>query len=183
MAQPASQRATRETARTAAAAAGLVIAVLIVQAFVRTIISVFGNAVYSGFASGSDVFSPLSSFFITFGTTVLPAAIGVFLAFWFIVPLTAELRVVAVVLRSLTASAVAAVVTLVFTSVFAAGGALTSTGAPFGSDFPSGMDVAYAAFGTVQTVLYTFLSVTPLVMLVGVLVWLRVSKPRPDTAA
>jgi hypothetical protein len=183
MAQPEKQRASKATARTAAAAAGLVIAVLLVQAFVRTIISVFGNAVYSGFASGSDIFSPLSSFFITFGTTVLPTAIGVFLAFWFIVPLTADLRVVSVVLRSLIAAVVAAVVTLVFTSVFAAGGAFTSTGAPFGTSFPSGMDVAYAAFGTVQTVLYTFLSVTPLVMLVGLLAWLWVSNPRPSASA
>jgi hypothetical protein len=183
MAQSVNEKATASNARTAGIAAGLVVAVLVVQVFVRTIISMFGNAVYSGFAPGGDPFAPLGSLVVTFGTSVLPVAIGVFLAFWFIVPLTADLRIAPVLLRSLIAAAVAAVATLVFTSVFAAGGAFTSAGAPFAGSFPSGMDVAYAVFGTVQTVLDTLLSVIPIVMLAGVLVWLWVAKPRTGAPA
>jgi hypothetical protein len=183
MAQSVNEKATASNARTAAAAAGLVVAVLIAQVFVRSIISMFGNAVYSGFALGGDPFAPLGSLVVTIGTSVLPVAIGVFLAFWFIVPLTADLRIAPVLLRSLIAAGVAAVVTLVFTSVFAAGGAFTSAGAPFGESFPRGMDVAYAVFGTVQTVLDTLIGIIPLVLLVGVLVWLWFSKPRAGASA
>jgi hypothetical protein len=180
MEQTIRDRATRSNARTAGAAAALVAVVLVVQAVLGSILSTIGNVVYSGFEPGTGVFGPLGSLVITFATSVLPAAIGVFIAFWFIVPLTPELRVLQVVVRSLVAAAAAAVVSLLFTSIFAAGGGFTAPSGVFGQafPFPSGLDVAYAVYGTVQTVLYSFISQTPLVVLAGVLVWLWVARTR-----
>jgi hypothetical protein len=187
VAQTIRDRATRANARTAGIAAALVAAVLVVQTVVGTVVYAFGDLVYSGLGQASDVAGPLGGMVTSFGTTVLPVTLGVFLAFWCIVPLTAELRLMQVVLRSLIASAVVALVSLVFSSVFAAGGGYgfrSSTGLFGGSfPFPSAMDVAYAVFGTVQSVVSGFLYQTPLVMLVGVLVWLWGARPRQDASA
>jgi hypothetical protein len=127
----------------------------------------------------------LGSLVLGFGTSVLPVALGVFLAFWLLVPLSAELRVLQVVVRSLIASAVAAALSLVFASIFAAGGGYGSSRGLFAGSFPfpNAVDLAYAVFGTVQTVFSSFLYQTPLILLVGVLVWLWAAKPRPDASA
>jgi hypothetical protein len=166
---------TRANARTAGAAAAIVAAVLVAQSILRAIVGVISNVAYSaGSINGYDLqysLNPLGEGFITFATSVVPSALGVFLAFWVLVPLTADLRIGRVVLRSLVAAAVAAVLTCLFTGVYA-----------FGDAIVRGGDFFYAVFGTVQTTFYAFISVTPLVLLVGVLVWLWLAKPAPTAA-
>jgi hypothetical protein len=165
---------TRANARTAGAAAAIVAAVLIAQSILRAIVGVISNLA-NGSITGYNLqysLNPLGEGVITFATSVVPSALGVFLAFWVLVPLTADLRIGRVVLRSLVAAAVAAVLTCLFTGVYA-----------FGDAVLRGGDFFYAVFGTVQTTFYAFISVTPLVLLVGVLVWLWLSKPAPSASA
>jgi hypothetical protein len=174
MAQSLQERATRANARTAGAAAGIVIAVVAVQAILRAIIAVFGAIAYSTTGEGylQNVFTPVGGLGIEFGTTVLPVAIGVFLAFWLLVPLTADLRVSGVALRSLAAAGIGAALSLVFTAVYSGSSLL------FGAQ-----SLVSALFGTVQSALYTFVGVTPVVLLAGFLAWLWVSKARPTASA
>lgn len=185
MAQSMRENVSRAHARTAGIAAGVVAAGMIVQSVLQAVISVFGNLTYS-VANGEGIFrsqfpfEPIAALFVSFGTSVLPIAAGVFLAFWAVVPLTAQLRIGRVVLRSLVASAIASVVSLVISAVYSVGSSV-ATGPFFANSFPrpDGVSLFYSLFGAVQSVLYTFVSVTPLVMLAGVLVWLWAAKSRP----
>ena len=174
MAQPIKENATRANAVPAGVAAGIVFAVMVVQAILRSIVGVFSTLTLSG-GRGSfypgDVFAPVGGFFTEFATNILPVTIGVFAAFWLLVPLTSDLRVARVALRSLVAAGVAALLVLVFTSVYSGWGVI------FG-----GGDFFYGVFGTVQSVLYTFIGVTPLVMLAGFLAWFWVSKGGPKAS-
>ncbi|GAB2448680.1 hypothetical protein HD599_001845 [Conyzicola lurida] len=163
---------TRANARTAGAAAAIVAAVLVAQSVLRAIVGAISNLAAGGIAGNVQYsLNPLGEGVISFATSVVPSALGVFLAFWVLVPLTADLRIGRVVLRSLVAAAAAAVLTCLFTGVYA-----------FGDAILRGGDFFYAVFGTVQTTFYAFISVTPLVLLVGVLVWLWLSKPAPAAA-
>jgi hypothetical protein len=71
--------------------------------------------------------------------------------------------------------------TLVVSAIPAIGGAFTSAGPLFGGSFPIGSPsvVGYAVFGALQAALYAFITLTPLVLLVGVLSWLRMSRRAP----
>jgi hypothetical protein len=182
MSLPLRENATSSTARTAGIAAALVFAVQFVQSILGAVIGVSGNIVYEGFGQ-SSLFTPLRYLLTDLGRTGVPFALGVFLALWCVVPLGAKLTVPQVLLRSLVASAVAALVTLVVTTVLALGGLFTSAGPLFGSAFPFGRvsDIGYAVFGTLQSVVYSFISLTPLVILAGLLTWLWMS--RQATAA
>jgi hypothetical protein len=175
MAQSIKENATRANAVPAGVAAGIVFAVMVVQAILRTVVGVFSAITLSG-GRGSfypgDVFAPVGQLVTEFGTNILPVTIGVFAAFWLIAPLTADLRVARVALRSLVAAGVASLLVLVFTSVYSGWGVI------FG-----GGDFFYGLFGMVQSVLYTFIGVTPLVMLAGFLAWFWVSKGRPRASA
>ena len=187
MAQSIKENATRANARTAGAAAIVVATVMIVQSILQAIIGVFGNLSYgavdgnSGYFQLQNVFAPVAGIAQSLGTSILPIAIGVFLAFWLVVPLTADLRVIQVVLRSLIASAIASAISLVITIVFSIGGALASSGPFFGNRFPStdGSYVLNSFLGGVQSVFSTFVGVTPLIVLAGFLAWLWISKGRP----
>ena len=187
MPQSIKENATRANARTAGAAAIIVAAVMIVQAILQAIISVFSNLGYGaanpdgGYFQLQNTFAPVAGIAQSLGTSILPIAIGVFLAFWLVVPLTADMRVTQVVLRSLLASAIASAVSLVITILFSLGGAFASAGPFFGNRFPSadGSFVLYSFLGGVQSVFSTFVGVTPLVVLAGFLAWLWISKGRP----
>lgn len=187
MAQSFKENATRANARTAGAAALVVAVVMIVQAVLQAIISAFSNLAYSSadgyYASQLGVLPFLGSF-TALGTSVLPIAIGVFLAFWLVVPLTADLRVTRVVLRSLLASVIASAVSLVITVLFSVFGAVLSSGPLFGNSFPSTgvSSVFYSFVGGVQSVFSTFVGVTPLVVLAGFLAWLWISQGRPKAS-
>ena len=168
------ERATRANARTAGAAAAIVVAVIVVQAILRAVIAVFSTIAYSTTEQSylQNVFAPVGNLGFEFGTTVLPGAIGVFLAFWLLVPLTADLRVAGVALRSLAAAGVGSGLSLVFTALY------SGTSLLFG-----GQSLANAVFGTVQSALYTFVGVTPVVLLAGFLAWLWISKAQPAASA
>ena len=186
MAQSFSTNATRSNARTAGVAAALVAVVMIAQALLKSILGVLGNLAYSsgyeGFPLG-NLFSPFYGGLMSFGTSVLPIVVGVFLAFWLLVPLTADLRVPRVALRALIASAIASAVSLVISVFFSLLGAVANDGPMFGNSFPNvegfGYSIGQSIFGAVQSVLYTFVNVTPLVILAGFLAWFWVSKGRP----
>jgi hypothetical protein len=191
MAQSLKENATKANARSAGAAAVIVAGVMILQAILQAIIGIF-SALAFGAADGGDgyfqvqnVFAPVAQAFQSLGTSVLPIAIGVFLAFWLVVPLSSELRVVQVVLRSLLASVIASAVSLVITIVLSFGGAFASSGPFFGNAFPNpdGSFLLYSVLGGIQSVFYTFVSVTPLVILAGFLAWLWISKGRPAASA
>jgi hypothetical protein len=187
MAQSIKENATRAHARTAGAAAVVVAAVMIIQAVLQAVLGLFGSLAYAaaegndGYFRVQDAFAPISNAFVSLGTSVLPITIGVFLAFWLVVPLTADLRVPRVVVRSLVASAIASAVSLVITLVFSVANALMSAGPLFSNSFPraDGSSLFYSVFGGLQSVLYTFVAVTPLVVLAGFLAWLWVSRGRP----
>jgi len=179
------ENATRANARTAGAAAVVVAGVMIVQSILQAIIAVFGNLAYSA-ADGNvnglqNMFFPFGGSVFSFGTSVLPIAIGVFLAFWAVVPLTADLRVLQVVVRSLIASLIASAISLVITVIVSLFSAVASAGPVFGNSFPGadGSSVFYSFVGGLQSVFSTFVGVTPLVVLAGFLAWLWVSKGRP----
>ena len=185
MAQSLKENATRANARTAGAATVVVAAVMIVQAILQAIIGVFSNLGY-GAAGGNvdylqNTLAPVVGAAQSFGTSILPIAIGVFLAFWLVVPLTADMRVTRVAVRSLIASAIASAVSLVITVISSIGGAYATSGPFFGNSFPGtdGTYFVYSFVGGLQSVFSTFIGVTPLIVLAGFLAWLWVSRGRP----
>ena len=188
MAQSIKENATRANARTAGAAALVVAVVMIAQAILQAIIGVFSSLGYGAGGNGAaylqTAFSPVVGAVQSLGTSILPIAIGVFLAFWLVVPLTADMRVTRVVLRSLIASGIASAVSLVITVIASLGGAFASAGPFFGNAFPGadGSYLYYSFIGGVQSVFSTFVGVTPLVILAGFLAWFWVSKGRPKAS-
>jgi hypothetical protein len=182
MQQSIQQNATRANARTAGVAAAIVAGVMVVQAVVGSIISFFGNLGYGAgngdMFGGLDAYNPLVGMFQQLTTSVLPIAAGVFLAFWLVVPITADLPLARVIVRSLVAAAIASAVSLVISVVFALATAVSTAGPLFGNSFPvpDGGSLFFSLVGSIQSVAYTFLSTTPLIVLAGVLVWLWLSK-------
>lgn len=174
MAQSLQERATRANARTAGAAAVIVVAVVTVQAILRAVIAVFSTLAYATTEQSylQNVFAPVAGLGVEFGTTVLPVAIGVFLTFWLLLPITADLRIAGVAVRSLAAAGIGAALSLVFTAVYSGSSLLFGAGS-----------FSNAVFGTVQSALYTFVGVTPVVLLAGFLAWLWISKPAPTESA
>jgi len=179
--------ATRANARTAAVAALLVAGVTIVQAILQSVADALSILVYVaspvalGYPPGSDAVGSFAATTASLGLAVAPVALGVFLAFWLLVPLTAELHVGRVALRSLVASAVAAAVALAIGAVVAAVDAAATSGPLFGNAFPrpDSSTLFQSLSMTVQSALYTFVAVTPVVILVGVVVWLWVARVSP----
>jgi len=190
MAQSMKENATRANARTAGVAALIVGVVMIVQSILQAAIGVVSTLGYGLGAGGSSVgdlrttFAPVVAGMQSFGTSVLPIAIGVFLAFWLVAPLAADMRVTRVVLRSLVASGVASAVSLAITVVASLGGAFASSGPFFGAAFPAadGSIFYFSFIGGVQSVFSTFVGVTPLVILAGFLAWFWSSKGRPKAS-
>jgi len=189
MQQSIQQNATRANARTAGAAAGIVAAVMVVQTVLGAIVSFFGNLGYGAgngdMFGGLNAYNPLVGTFQQFTTSVLPIAAGVFLAFWLVVPITADLALARVVVRSLVAAAIASAVSLVISVVFALATAVSTAGPLFGNSFPvpDGGSLVFSLVGSIQSVAFTFLSTTPLIVLAGVLVWLWVSKRASPASA
>lgn len=187
MARSIRRNATGANARTAAVAALLVAGVTIVQASLQTVGDVLGLLAYSGspvavgYPPGSDAVGSFASTTAAFGLTVAPVALGVFLAFWLLVPLTAELRIGRVVLRSLAAAGTASAIALAITAVVTVVGAAMAAGPLFGNAFPSadGSILFQSLSMALQSALYSFVALAPVVTLAGVVVWLWVSKVSP----
>ncbi len=153
--------------RGALVAAALVGAFLLVQEIVGNIAGLrYGGA--PGFIAAQT-----GSTIIDFFTRIVPIALGVFVVFWrFLAPITGDLTVKQVLLRSLVASAAGTVVGAVITGVVraleAAGSAL------FGNSFPfEAVGDAFDSFAVwIAPILTGFVGLVPLVTLAAVLFWL-----------
>jgi hypothetical protein len=183
------ERATRQGALVAALGAGGIAVVMIAQQMVQTVTSAVGGLAYGSLTSTyygpngiADVFVP---FFGSLGLTVIPVAIGTFLSFWLVAPVVAELRLATVLLRSVIAAAIAGLAVLVATLLWSVAFAIATAGPLTGNSFPRlNVDASGLSFiGNLQTAVWTFGSLTPLVVLAGVLVWLRVSRHRADSSS
>jgi hypothetical protein len=191
MARSMSHNATRATARVAGVAALLVAGVMLVQAIMQSMIDSFGLLAFAaspvavGYPLGAGVVESLASTAAALALSIVPVALGVFLAFWLLVPVTAELRVVRVVLRSVAAAGIATAVVLAVGAVSAIGGVLASAGPLFGNAFPrpDGTILVHSFASLVQSALFTFVAVTPVVVLAGVVVWLWIAKTAPGRPA
>jgi hypothetical protein len=182
-----SERMTRERARPAARASGGVAVVLILQLLISTVLSVISYIGYGAVGSPSGLwdtqtlFSPFLGFWYSLAGQIVPFAIGVFLAFWLVVPLAASQGVVRVVVRSVAASAIGALVSFLALAVYGVGTALASVGPWFGGSMPrfDGYPVVLAASNALQNAALQFVQNTPLVVLAGILViYLATLAPR-----
>lgn len=111
-----------------------------------------------------------------FATVAVPLSVGVFLSFWFIAPIGPELHVVHVITRSVLAAAVGGI--LIFVVMLATNGFSLVTNGLMGQirlPADAGERVLQALGFSAATAGQQFLSVAPLVILVGVLLrlWLE----------
>ena len=190
MARSTSHNATPSPARTAGVAALLVAGVMLVQAVVYSVLDAFGQLAYSvsPVAAGSppgDVARSLVSTFSAAGFSIVPVALGVFVAFWLLAPITPELRVTRVVLHSLAAAGIAAAVALAIAVVSAVGRIVAAAGPLFGNAFPrpDGSVLGPSLIEVVQSTLFTCVAVTPVVVLVGLFVWLWIARTARGSTA
>jgi hypothetical protein len=191
MARSMTNTATRATARSAGVAALLVGAVMLVQTIIHSAIDAFGLLAYAaspltaGYRLRADDVASLASTATGAGFSIVPLALGVFLAFWLVVPITAELSVTRVVLHSIAAAGIAAAVALAVGVISAVGRILASAGPLFGNAFPrpDGSILGRSLFEVVQSVLFTCVAVTPVVVLAGLVVWLWMARIASGTLA
>jgi hypothetical protein len=113
---------------------------------------------------------------VQFGTVAVPLSIGVVLSLWFIAPIGPDLHVMHVITRSILATGVGAVLVLLTTMVTSAASQITTgllgqirLGQIAGDHLSQSLGFAIATAGQ------QFLTVAPLVILVGVLLrmWLE----------
>ncbi len=163
-------------------AAGL-LAVMLAQDLVLTVISLIGSVSYAGQGLtyvGTIVGQSASDAILT----DVPFAGGVFLCLWQLAPVDAFLRLPRVVTRSLLAAGAGALAAfgigaLVNIARVLAGGIEFAYTRGLGGG-PSG-DVVGAVFIAVQSTADAFVSIAPVVVLGGVLLWLwtrRMDGPR-----
>jgi hypothetical protein len=191
MARTMSTTATRATARSAGVAALLVAGVMLVQTVMHSAIDAFGLLAYAaspvaaGYRLRADDVASLASTATGAGFSIVPLALGVFLAFWLVVPVTAELSVTRVVLHSLAAAGIAAAVALAVGVLSAVGRILESAGPLFGNTFPrpDGSILGPSLREVVQSALFTCVAVTPVVILAGLVVWLWIARTAPGGPA
>lgn len=157
----------------AAVAAAAVFVVLLAQSLVSTI-----SYTVSGALTGTlqtDYLAAVWSGIISSALVVeTPLAIGVFLCLWIIAPIAAELRLAAVVARAGLATAVGGLLALLMAIIWNLNGAFSGVGSLFGNTFPA---LPYdriwdAVVYGVQSGIGVFFLQVPLVVLVGVLLWL-----------
>jgi len=178
MTQPLSERMTRERATPAFHAAGGVAVVLLAQLLLTTLLSVVSYLGYGSAGSPTGtwdlptLFSPFLGFWSGLLGEIVPFGVGVFLALWLIVPLSAAQGVVRVAIRSIAASAIGAGVSFLALAVYGAGAALASVGPWFGDSMPrfDGYSVLFAITSALQSAAVQFIQNTPLVVLAGILV-------------
>ncbi|CAN5189726.1 hypothetical protein BH11ACT2_BH11ACT2_23930 [soil metagenome] len=109
---------------------------------------------------------------LDFFARILPIAVGVLLVIWRLAPVTRELALRSVLLRSLVAAGAGTILALVVGGIF--GFVRSFTGFLFGNSFPYG-DVANAfgaAVGNLTSAVTGFVALVPLVALAAVLLWL-----------
>ena len=178
MTQPLSERMTRERARPALRASGGVALVLFAQLLLSTIVSVISYLGYgavgspTGLWDAQTLFSPFLGFWYSLLGQVLPFGVGVFLALWLVVPLSAARGVASVAVRSVAASAIGALVSFLVLAVYGVATALASVGPWFGGSMPrlDGYSLLFALTSALEGAVTQFVQNTPVVVLVGILV-------------
>ena len=178
MTQSLNDRMTRDRARPALRVGGGVAAVLFAQLLLTTALSVVSYLGYGGLGSPTGawdlptLFSPFLGFWNALLGQILPFGVGVFLALWLIVPLSASLGVVRLAIRCVAASAIGALVSFLALAVYGTGMALASVGPWFGGSMPrfDGYSFFFAVTSALQTAAVQFVQNTPLVVLAGILV-------------
>ena len=178
MTQPLSERMTRDRARPALRAAGGVAVVLVAQLLITTLLFVVSYLGYGATGSPTGTWdtqtllSPVLGVGYSLLGQIVPFSIGVFLALWLLVPLSASRGVVNVAVRSIAASAVGALLTFLALAVSGVGSVLASVGPWFGGSLPrfDGHAVVFAVSRALEDAAVQFVQNTPLVVLAGILV-------------
>lgn len=159
----------------AALAASIVVAVHIVQEIARIFLNFFLLFTQPGMTDPWSATPPTLLFALAVG--VVPFALGFFLCLWLLAPIAAELRLSAVIGRSLLAVAggtVAVFIAGVLGSLFT--GFDESAGLVFGWAYgalaTATGNIGWAATQAVYSAIGTAISVAPLAILAGVLVWI-----------
>ena len=170
-------RSTRSAAVASAIAFGTA-AVLVVQELVQFMTSLVVNFVYS--AGLYDLTPNLGAAALQ---TLVPVAVlvaGVFLSFWRVAPVTADMPVLRVVWRSVLAAAIGVALTLFGAVLWLLVFSIPFEGSYFGNSFPmpgiDGSAVAQVLFHATANAVTTFVTVSPLVVLAGVLAWIWLAR-------
>ncbi len=167
--------ALRQRVLTPLVVAGGVFVVLVAQHIVLGIVNLSGLLVFATVDSIGQLFQP-QGFALDF-----VFAVGVFLALWLIMPIVAGLRLSSVVVRSVVATVAGAV--LVFIAMLLIGfynaiGGILSTQVGFRGEVAS----HWVGFG-ISTGGGYLVDAMPLVILVGILLWMWLAKHPSDTLA
>ena len=116
----------------------------------------------------------------------IPFSLGVLIAFW-LAPIAAHLTIARVLGHSTVAAGAGAVLSAIIGAIIDLLGSLRLDGSLFGNSFPGiRSDRPWTIEGflwAVQGALQSFLSLAPLVLLVGVLLWIWLRHRRPEEAA
>ena len=169
------QLVRRRGALAAAMTAATLAAFLVVQDVLRQLISLMtlslsGQGLYDVQQLG--VFSGLLSTFLTF---YLPFAVGLFVSLWLIAPVAEELRIGHVITRAVLAVGIGSTLVFVVLSVTSILSSFVFNAPFFGNSFPfpsyQGAPVPQQLAFALQSALVGFVSLLPLGVLAGVLLW------------
>ncbi len=173
-------------------AATLAVSIVIgVQVAQRTISLLLDLSIYFAQRSAMDSMpSFFSQYFLVMALGIAMFALGFFLCLWLLAPIGAELRLLAVLGRSLLATGGGTAVLFVSSLLGALlSGFDESAGLVFGWAYgalaTATSNIGWAVSQAVYTALSTAISVAPLAVLAGVLVWLwlRAHPVSPDAAS
>jgi hypothetical protein len=144
---------------------------LVVQNLLLALIAQIGDEIAGG-GKPSDVPFVLATTVLT----SLPLVVGFFLSLWIIAPIAAELHVAHVMMRSVLAAGVGASLSFIIGAAVAAVSNFAMDGTLFGTAIPT---PSYDGAGFVTDLgflleqsLSAFVSVTPIAVLAGVLLWI-----------
>lgn len=149
-----------------------VLAVLLVQDIAMTIVWLLGSIGFSSTA-GSALGSAIAGSWTQSLTTSLPFSIGVFVSLWQLAPIGAVLRLTHVITRSLLAAGIGAgAVLIVGTVINLVQGVTTFVDRDFAFVASDSRNLVVSLGYALQTAASTFVTVVPVVVLAGVLLWM-----------
>jgi len=173
MAVQVSQLVRSHGALAALVTAGGVVAVIVAQQLLNGVVSWVSVVPY--LSDGS--YSPTPFTTVTQAAVVaLPFGIGFFLSLWLVGPIAAELGLPHVVTRAILACGIGATILFIVRAVIAVIAAFWFGGPLFGNSFPfpqfDGGNAVSGLGSALVASLLTLISVLPLGVLAGVLLWL-----------
>jgi hypothetical protein len=180
MAESSATKSMKQMLRTrgvavAAVTAGAVGAWLFLQNLLRNIINLITISTTSDLYEvdyGAYIWADFLSNLIVF---VLPITLGIFLSLWLVAPISEVLGIGHVITRSVLAVGIGSTLYFVFQTVADIIGAIAFDRPLFSNSFPGvvydGPRIVFAITQALQSALVTFVSLLPLVVLAGVLLW------------